>query len=285
MEMIPVPQKFEYNSESDTKGEFTIEPLYPGYGITVGNMLRRVLLSSITGSAITTAKIKGVDHEFSGLSYVKEDMVDVMLNIKQIKLKVDAEATATHDEPLVLKLHKTGEGKVTAGDIETPAQVSVVNKDLVIATLTDKAADFDVEFTVEKGRGYLPVESFKGEKLPIGHMAIDAIFTPIVQVSAKVDRVRVGEMTNWDKLILIVETDGSVTPEEAVDQAVDILSAQVEFLQNKGVGEEVVEEVVDEKEEEEVEEEKPEEEAKEEPEEEVNEEEPKKKRGRPKKEE
>lgn len=232
MELIPRPHKVQYEAESKSNGKFVIGPLYPGYGITIGNMLRRVLLSSIPGAAITTAKIKGADHEFTTIAYVKEDLVDVVLNIKKIKLRVEPDVEISDEQPLVIKIEKKGEGKVTAGDIKTPSQVEIINKDLVIATLTDEAGDFEAEFTVGRGRGYLPVESFKGEKLSIGHMAVDAIFTPINQVSMNIEKTRVGEMTNWDKLILMVETDGSVTPEEAFKTAVNILFDQLDFLKN-----------------------------------------------------
>ncbi|MFH1890020.1 MAG: DNA-directed RNA polymerase subunit alpha [Candidatus Kuenenbacteria bacterium] len=233
MELIPNPQKVEYNSENEKRGQFIIEPLYPGYGITMGNMLRRVILSSIPGSAVTNVKINGVEHEFSTMPYVKEDLVDIILNIKQIKIRVEQGVDATAEEPLVMKINKTGEGKVMAGDIEAPSQIDIVNKDLVIATLTDKAAVFNAEFIVENGRGYLPVENFKSEKFGVGYIAVDAIFTPIYQVIMDVERVRVGGMTNWDKLILTIETDGSITPQGAFSMAVDILYEQLNFLKNK----------------------------------------------------
>jgi len=233
MELIPNPHKVDYQPENDARGKFIIEPLYPGYGITLGNMLRRVILSSIPGAAITSVKINGVNHEFSTVNYAKEDVVDIILNIKQIKLRIADGVEATHDAPMIMKIDKKGEGKVTAGDIEVPSQIEIINKNMIIATLTDKAASFEAEFTVEKGRGYLPVENFKGEKFDIGCIAIDAIFTPINQVVADIERVRVGEMTDWDKLILTVETDGSVTPEEAFDLAVNILCEQLNFLKNR----------------------------------------------------
>jgi len=234
MESIPTPQNIKYNKKNDHSGEITVEPLYPGYGITVGNMLRRVLLSSIESAAIFSVKIEGVEHEFSTMPYVKEDVVDIILNIKQIKLKLEPGAEASFNEPLVLKVDKKGEGKFTAGDIDCPSQVKIVNPDLVIATLTDQAAKFEAEFTVAKGRGYLPVENFKGEKFSIGHIAVDAVFTPINRVSVNVENVRVGEMTNWDKLILEIETDGSIDPEFAFDSAVGIMIRQLETIKARG---------------------------------------------------
>lgn len=287
MLLIPAPNKIEFIKQTDNKGDFVIEPLYPGYGLTVGNALRRVLLSSIPGAAITSVKIAGVDHEFSSLSYIKEDIVDILLNVKEVNLKVDSEIDK--DEPLVIKLEKTGEGKVTASDFKCPSQVSVVNKDQLIATLTDKAAKFEMECLIGKGRGYLPTES-RDEKLEIGHLAVDAVFTPINHVNITTEHVRVGEMTNWDKLVLSLETNGAISCQEAFDLAVDILTDQFGSLKAKPEAEEKVEE----KEEEVVEEE--EEEVKEEAKEEVVEElveepvspagreKPKKKRGRPKKE-
>jgi DNA-directed RNA polymerase subunit alpha len=232
MESILIPQKVEFTMLEQDKGQFTIEPLYPGYGITIGNMLRRVLLSSIPGAAVTTVKINGVDHEFGGMPYVKEDVVDIILNIKRIVLKIEDGVEMSKEEPLIVRIDKKGEGNLTAGDIICPSQVQVKNKDLLIATLTDQAASFEAEFTVERGLGYVPVENYKGERLSIGHMVVDAIFTPIKEAAIKVERVRVGEMTNWDKLILTIGTNGSCEPERAFDIAVDILRQQIDFLKN-----------------------------------------------------
>ena len=229
MQPIPTPTRVEFIRETDYKGDFLIEPLYPGYGTTVGNSLRRVLLSSIPGAAIVSVKINGVDHEFSTLAYVKEDIVDILLNLKQVHIKIEGEA-GTPEEPLKIILKKTGEGKITAGDFNCPTQVAIANKNLQIATLTDKAASFEAECIVEKGLGYVPTENRVAGSLDIGHIAIDAIYTPISYVNAKTENVRVGEMTNWDKLVLTLETNGAITCEEAFGLAVDILKEQFDSL-------------------------------------------------------
>jgi DNA-directed RNA polymerase subunit alpha len=229
MQPIPTPTNIELIKENDHKGDFVIDPLYPGYGLTIGNALRRVLLSSIPGAAITSVKIKGADHEFSTLPYVKEDMVDIVLNLKQVHLKIEGE-NDNPEEPLKIVIKKTGEGKITAGDFDCPTQVTVANKNLHLATLTDKAASFDLECIVEKGMGYLPTENRPVGSLDIGHIAIDSIFTPINHVNVKTENVRVGEMTNWDKLIISLETNGTITCKEAFNLAVSILKNQFDSL-------------------------------------------------------
>ena len=204
-------------SETATEGSFEIEGLYSGYGLTIGTALRRVLLSSLTGGAITQIKIKGVGHEFSTIPDVIEDVVEITLNLKKIRFRM-------HDkEPQVLRLHKTGEGMATGKDIETNASVEVITLDAHIATLTSKSADFDVELTVEKGLGYVPLESRKLEKLAIGVIALDAIFTPVTKVNFTVENMRVEDRTDYNKIRLFVETDGSVTPSGAVRKAGHIL--------------------------------------------------------------
>jgi DNA-directed RNA polymerase subunit alpha len=231
MQLIQTAKSIKFNKETDFKGQFVIEPLYPGYGLTVGNSLRRVLLSSIPGAAITSVKIKGVEHEFSTLEHIKEDIVEILLNIKQVNLSIEGKTDS--QEPLVIKLKKTGETKVTAGDFKCPTQVNIANKDLHIATLTDKAASLEMECLVEKGMGYLPTENRSKEKLDIGHIAVDAAFTPINHVNIETENVRVGEMTNWDKLILSLETNGTITCQAAFDLAVQILCDQFNFLLQK----------------------------------------------------
>ncbi len=240
MQLIPTPQTIKFEKETDYKGKYIIQPLYPGYGITIGNALRRVLISSMPGAAVTSVKIDGVEHEFSTINYVKEDVVDILLNIKQLNLSVEGEVP--EDEPLKITLSKTGEGKVTAKDFQCPSQIKIANPDLHIATLTDKAAKLEMECYVAQGMGYLPTES-RDDKLDIGHMAIDAIFTPINQVSVETEHVRVGEMTNWDKLILSIETNGTITCQQAFELAVNILRQQFDSLvshQDKGQAEEGV---------------------------------------------
>ncbi len=278
MQLIPTPTNVEFKKETDYRGDFIIEPLYPGYGLTIGNALRRVLLSSIPGAAITSIKIKGVDHEFSTLPYVKEDIVDILLNIKQVDLKIEGEDVGTPEEPLKITLKKTGEGKITAGDFDCPSQVTIANNNLHLATLTDKAASFEAECIVAKGMGYIPTENRPAGALDIGHIAVDAIYAPINHVSFRTENVRVGEMTNWDKLILTVETNGTVTCQDAFDLSVHILKDQFGSLitepsaepGKKSAAEPVLEEAEEETDDEE-------------DEDSSDEEKSKKKRGRPKK--
>lgn len=214
-------------SESDKEGVFEVEGLYSGYGLTLGNALRRVLLSSLPGAAITQFKIKGVNHEFSTIEGVKEDVVEIGLNLKKIRFRIHT------DEPQVLTLKVKGEKNVTASDIEMNSQVDLIMPDAHIATLTSKNAELDIEITVEKGLGYLPVEGRKNEKLPIGVMAVDALFTPVTKVNFNVENMRVGERADYNRLRLIVETDGSITPSAALRKASNIL--QDHFVKISGI--------------------------------------------------
>ncbi len=217
MEQIPLPKNITSQETGQYRAKIMIEPCYPGYGTTLGNSLRRVLLSSLPGSAISAVKVNGVDHEFSTLPGVVEDMVDIILNIKQIRLKVYA------SEPVKLHLKVSGEKKVTAGDISVTSDVKILNPDLILMTLTDKKASVEMEFVAQSGRGYVPVEARDKEKLDIGVIAIDAIYTPVIRVGYVVENVRVGQMTNYEKLTMDVETDGSLSPLEAVKEASRIL--------------------------------------------------------------
>ncbi len=214
-------------SENETTGDFEIEGLYTGYGLTVGNSLRRVLLSSLPGAAITQFKIKGVGHEFSTLPGVVEDVVEISLNLKKIRFRV-------HEwEPQVLTLKSKGAGIVTAADIKANNLVEVISPDLLIATLTAKDAEFDMELTVEKGLGYVPLEARKTEKLPIGVVALDALFSPVVAVNFKVENMRVGDRTDYNRVKLHIVTDGSITPSSALKKTGEIL--QHHFNKFEGV--------------------------------------------------
>jgi len=217
MEALPLPNRAQVAHLEGNKYKMTLEPLYPGYGVTIGNALRRVLLSSMPGSAVTAVKMKFVDHEFSTIPNVKEDVIQIILNLKQLRLR------STSNEPVRLTLKVKGDRVVTAADITETDQVQVVNKDLHIATLDNKNADFDMEIIVEQGRGYQPVEARENQKLEIGMLSIDAIFSPIKSVYFDVSNVRVGQITNFDKLEMVMETDGTVAGEEAVDIASHIL--------------------------------------------------------------
>lgn len=217
---ITLPSKYKVISSEGNSAVFEVENLYPGYGTTLGNALRRILLSSLKGAAVTMVKIKGVNHEFSTVPHVIEDAVEIILNLKQVRFKLDG------DEPQHVYIKVKGEKEVTAKDIETPSQVKVINTNARIATLTDKKADLEIEITIEKGLGYVPVEQRRKEKLEIGAIAVDAIFTPVRKVNYEVENMRVGDRTDFNKLKILVETDGSIEPELAFNSAVGILINQ-----------------------------------------------------------
>lgn len=227
-EHIPLPDKLTY-TKGDKPNEkiLTIEPFYHGYGTTIGNALRRVLLSSLTGAAITDVKIKGVDHEFATIDGVKEDVVDIILNLKKLRFKMHT------DEPVVLTLSAKGVKEVKAKDFKKNSDIEVVTPDLPIATLSSKDAVLEMEVTVKKGRGYETVDQREEEEKEIGRIAIDAIYTPMVSVGMEVTQARVGQDINYDKLILKIETDGTLTPEEAVDKAAGILVDHFAMLTEK----------------------------------------------------
>lgn len=217
MDAIPLPNQAKVADLGQNKYSVVLEPLYPGYGVTIGNAMRRVLLSSMPGAAVTAVKIKFVDHEFSTIPNVKEDVIQIILSLKQLRLR------SFSAEPVKLNVKVKGEKVVTAADIKETDQVQIMNKDLHIATLDSKAAELDMELTVEQGRGYVPVESRENLKLEVGVIAIDSIFTPIKSVHFDVSNVRVGQLTNFDKLEIVMETDGTITGQEAVDIASHIL--------------------------------------------------------------
>jgi DNA-directed RNA polymerase subunit alpha len=204
-------------SEDNKVGKFSIEGLYPGYGLTLGNSLRRVLLSSLPGASVIQFKVKGILHEFSTIPGIMEDVVEIGLNLKKVRFQFFAE------EPQVLTLKVKGEKEVTAGDIEANSQVIVANPAERLFTVTDKKADIEMEITVDKGLGYVPVERRKTEKLEIGVIALDAIFTPVYAVSFKVDNMRVGDRTDYNRLDLEITTDGTITPSDALHKAGNIL--------------------------------------------------------------
>lgn len=217
MEALPLPHQAALSHEGGNKYTVVLEPLYPGYGVTIGNTIRRVLLSSMPGAAVVAVKIKFADHEFSTVPNVKEDVIQIILNLKQLRLRVHSQ------EPVRLELKVKGERAVTAADFKDSDQVEIVNKDLHIATLDNKNAELDMEIIVQQGRGYVPVEAREHEKLEIGMLGIDAIYTPIKSVYFDVTNVRVGQITNFDKLTLSMETDGTITGAEAINIASHIL--------------------------------------------------------------
>ncbi|MGE5297925.1 MAG: DNA-directed RNA polymerase subunit alpha [Acidobacteriaceae bacterium] len=224
MERIPLPNKITFDDLGSNKYRVVMEPLYPGYGVTIGNSLRRILLSSLPGAAVTALKIKGVDHEFSTIPNVKEDMIEIILNIKQLRMKVHS------NETVRLELKVKGEREVTAADFKKNSEVEIVNPELHIATLDNKSAELDMEIIVGTGRGYVPVEQRENEKLEIGVIAVDAIYTPVKVVNFEITNVRVGQITNYDQLTLTMETDGTTSGKDAIDAAARILLEHFSLL-------------------------------------------------------
>lgn len=212
------------NENSSTSAEFVIEPLHAGYGNTLGNSLRRVLLSSIKGAAIVAFRVEGATHEFTTLPGVKEDVVDIMLNLKNVRVVVHT------DEPVELRLEKKGAGTVTAGDIKTTADVEIVNPEQVIATIDDPKKSILMDLVVETGRGYRTIEESSTSRVHSDMIALDAVFSPVLRVRYKVDSTRVGQETNLDKLLLTVDTNGAITPSEAFEEAAAILVNQYTAL-------------------------------------------------------
>ena len=232
--MITLPNLPKVVKKEGNETVFEIEHLYPGYGITLGNSLRRVLLSSLEGAAVTQVKIKGVSHEFSTIPGVLEDVIQIMLNLKQLRFK------AYTAEPQKATLKVKGEKKIKGSDFEIPAQLELVNKDCPIATLTDKKAELEIEIQVEKGIGYSPREVRKKEKLEIGTIPLDAIFTSVRRIAFRVENMRVGERTDFDRLFLELETDGTILPEDAFYQASEILVKHFSLFAETFKKEEVV---------------------------------------------
>jgi DNA-directed RNA polymerase subunit alpha len=228
MQKIALPAKVEFVQGSDENHQqIIIEPCYPGYGTTLGNALRRVLLSSLPGAAAIGVKIKGADHEFMALPHIKEDVLQLVLNVKQLRLKLFS------DEVIRLELDVRGEKQVKASDIKKNSLVEIANPDLVLGNITDVAGKLEMEIFVSKGLGYVTVESRESDKHEIGYIEMDSIFSPVLSVGLNVENVRVGKMTNWDKLIINLVTDGTITPTEAFNKTVEILIAQFGALIEK----------------------------------------------------
>ena len=214
---LETPQ-IEPVAEAESYAKYEAGPLQAGYGMTLGNALRRVLLSSLEGAAVTSIQVRDVYQEFSTIPGVKEDVTQIVLNVKKLRLK----SFATH--PVQLRLIKSGAGAVTAADIAESADVEIVNPDLVLMTIDSDDVTVEMDLTVERGVGYLAAE--RSEALPIGVIAVDAIFTPVRMVNYRIESMRVGQMTNYDKLTIEIETDGTITPEEALSRSADILVRQ-----------------------------------------------------------
>ena len=224
--IIHTPSLVKVDDHSDTSASFAIEPLHSGYGMTLGNSLRRVLLSSIAGAAVTAFKIEGVTHEFTSVPGVKEDIVDIMLNLKGARFRVYGNDVQT------LRIVKQGKGSVTVKDIQTNADVEIVNPEHVIATIDDAKAKLVIDLTIEVGRGYRTIEEGATKKAS-DMIAIDAVFSPVLRVRYKVENTRVGQATDLDRLLLVVDTDGSITPQDAFEEASAILVNQYTALAGK----------------------------------------------------
>lgn len=223
---IPLPDKITVNDKKDNNYQVVIEPFYPGFGVTIANALRRVLLSSLPGGAVTSFKIDGVQHEFDTIDGIKEDVVEIMLNLKKLRVHVFS------DEPVKLSLSVKGEKIVTAKDISKNSDVEIVSPELVIATLTEKTSKLDMEITVEKGLGYETVEQREKQKLEIGTIAIDSSFSPVLNVGYNIENVRVGKMTNYEKVVFNILTDGTIDAEEAIKSAATILKDHFDIWSN-----------------------------------------------------
>lgn len=229
MEKISLPNKVLFEDLGSNKYRLVIEPLYPGYGVTLGNSLRRILLSSLPGAAVVSFKIKGIDHEFSTIPNVKEDVVEIILNLKQLRMRLHT------SETMKLELKVKGEREVKASDFKKNADVEIVNPELHIATLDNKQADLEMEVVVSTGRGYVPVEQRENEKLEIGMIAVDAIYTPVRNVNFEINHVRVGQITNYDELIMTIETDGTISGKDAFDAASRVLIDHLTLLSGENL--------------------------------------------------
>jgi DNA-directed RNA polymerase subunit alpha len=225
----PVLPKIETEANTQQYGRFVIGPLESGYGVTLGNALRRVLLASLPGAAVTSLRITDVAHEFAPVPHVREDVMQIILQVKQLRLKMEGEG------PMRMTLRAHGEGVVTAGDIIAPPEIEILNPELYLFTTDSSEADVEIEFKVEQGRGYSPAE--ERSKLSIGELPIDAIFNPVRRVAFDVDRARVGQMTNYDRLTMEIWTDGRIRPMEALKEAARNLVTHLRLI--AGVTEEV----------------------------------------------
>lgn len=214
--------KIEVEASSQNYGRFVISPLESGYGITLGNALRRVLLSSLPGAAVTSLRISGIHHEFSPIPHVREDTQRLILNVKQIRIKSRTE------EPVRLRVEVTSEGPITAGDLIAPPEVEIVNPDLYLLTADSDDVDLDLEMVVNSGRGYSPAED--RQRLPLGEIPVDAIYSPVRKAAYRVERTRIGQQTDYDKLNLEVWTDGTLTPDDAVRRSANLLVQHLQLL-------------------------------------------------------
>lgn len=221
---VTLPSKPRIVSEEQFQGVYEIDGLFPGYGHTLGNSLRRIILASLPGATITHVKIEGVQHEFSTIAGVKEDVITILLNLKRIRFQLHG------DEAVKISLKKSGVGEVTAADILAPSQISILNPDQHIAGITQKGTEIEMELTIERGLGYVPREVHQKEKVEIGTIALDAVFTPIRRANYEVENMRVGDRTDYNRLRLSIETDGTITPREALERSIEIMIHQLKAV-------------------------------------------------------
>ncbi|HEY9584747.1 MAG TPA: DNA-directed RNA polymerase subunit alpha [Candidatus Paceibacterota bacterium] len=221
---IVLPSKPRIVKEEENSGSYEIDGLYPGYGHTLGNSLRRIILSSLPGVAPVGVKIEGVSHEFSTIQGVKEDVISIILNLKKLIIKVDTE------EPQVIRLKAKGIKEVTAADIETPGQVTIINPEQHIASLTEKNASLDLEINIEQGLGYVPKEAIQKDRVSIGEIALDASFTPIRRVNYEVENMRIGNRTDFNRLKIFIETNGTISPNEALERSIKTMIEQLKAV-------------------------------------------------------
>jgi DNA-directed RNA polymerase subunit alpha len=224
MSNITLPTKPEQISNDGFKAQFAIENLYPGYGHTFGNSLRRIILSSIPGVAVTTVQIDGVDHEYSAIEGVKEDVVTILMNLKRVVFRLEG------SDEIECTLKVNGDKTYTAQDIEASSEVEIVTPDTPILTVNDKKASFNITFTIKKGIGYVAKEDIYEGKLPVGLLVMDTSFTPIRRVTYEVENMRVGDRTDFNKIIMYIETDGTLTPQEVLDQSLGIMHEQIQAM-------------------------------------------------------
>lgn len=221
---ITLPSKPRITSEEEHSGTYEIDGLYPGYGHTLGNSLRRIILSSLPGAAITSVKIDGVEHEFSTMDGVREDVVTILLNLKKLRFEM------LTSEAQTVTISAKGPKKVSGADLNVPGQVRLLNPNSYICELTDKNASFEAEFRIERGLGYVPREALKKERVEIGEISVDAIFSPIRRVNYEVENMRVGDRTDFNRLRIAIETDGTISPRAALEQSIEVMITQLKAV-------------------------------------------------------
>lgn len=221
---VTLPSKPRIVSEKEFGGVYEIDGLYPGYGHTLGNSLRRIILSSLPGAAITSAKIDDIQHEFSTIEGIKEDVITILLNLKRVRIQM------LSDEPQQMRIDIKGPKSITAADIEIPGQIQILNPEQPIAEITGKNAKLSIEMTVERGLGYVAKEALQKERVEIGVISLDAIFTPIRRVNYEVENMRIGDRTDFNRLRFFIETDGTVTPKEALEKSIEIMINQLKSI-------------------------------------------------------